>query len=173
MRRNTDADILSRVTKQEVIDLFMQRIHPSSKTRSKLSVHMRAVPPAEPDPKFSLAAATALLPALKSRGVAILDENLYQTLATQEPKLSVVKGYWENHFKSLPNLKPESARELLEMADKLAKEFPSETEVTGGDEGKLAADVQRIQDMAAFKAGLTVSKAATPVTIYSDLDARL
>lgn len=38
---------IKQTTKQEVIDLFMKHIHPSSPTRSKLSIHMDSqAPPA-------------------------------------------------------------------------------------------------------------------------------
>lgn len=38
---------IKQTTKQEIIDLFMKHIHPSSPTRSKLSIHMdsQAPPP--------------------------------------------------------------------------------------------------------------------------------
>jgi insulysin len=40
---------IKQTTKQEIIDLFMKHIHPSSATRSKLSIHMdsQAPPPAK------------------------------------------------------------------------------------------------------------------------------
>lgn len=164
-----DAEILANVSKQDVLDLFMTYIHPSSTLRSKLSVHMRA--DTAPPPKFSVAASEAYLTALKAQGVEV-QEDEYRKLSAAEPPVPAVKAFWTNHFGTLPNLSAETAQKLLFSIDRLAKEHAvvsSET-VT---EGKLSDSVTHIQNMSLFKAGLTVSKAATPVQVYSDLDAHL
>lgn len=40
-----DAEQIKQINKQEIIDLFMKYIHPSSTTRSKLSLHMDSQAP--------------------------------------------------------------------------------------------------------------------------------
>lgn len=159
----TDADFLSKVTKQEVIDLFKTAIHPSSATRAKLSIHLKSQ--VAPATKFSKEAAKRLVDALRQNGIAVEDS----VLEGDEHLLSDVKTFWTEHFKAIPDFKESTAQELLKTIDALAKEFPSHESTLES----LGPQVIPIKDMAMFKAGLTVSKAATPVEIYNDLEAKL
>lgn len=90
-------------------------------------------------------------------------------LEGDEPLLSDVKQFWTEQFKSIPGFEEATAQELLQTIDTLAKEHPSADSTLES----LGSDVIPVRDMAMFKAGLAVSKAATPVEIYSDLDAKL
>lgn len=164
-----DAETLRSVSRQDVLNLFMERIHPSSKIRSKLSLHLRSQTAS--GSKFTVAASKVLLVELKAKGVAVQEED-YHKLSAAEPPLSAVKAFWSNHFKTLSDLSKEDADSLLKAMDRIAKENPAET-VAGEDEGKLGEDVVHVHDMAVFKAGLVMSKAATPVVEYNDVEARL
>ncbi|KAG8907980.1 Insulinase (Peptidase M16) [Tulasnella sp. 403] len=168
MRRANDAKILETVSRQEVLDLFMRYIHPASRTRSKLSIHMQSQ--VVPSPKFSLTASNALIATLQSRGLGEAETEFREFSAT-EPPVSDVKQFWEKHLKAKPGLSQQVTHDLFGTIDTLAKTHPSEADVNDGE--RLGDDVQYIRDIAHFKAGLGVSKAATPVEIYSDFDARL
>lgn len=147
----------------------MATFHPASKTRSKLSLHLRSQTASSP--KFSVAASKVLLTELKFKGVVVQEED-YNKLSAAEPPLSAVKAFWTNHFKSLSDLGKDDAEGLLRAMDRLAKEHPVAASADGA-EGKLGDDVVHVHDMALFKAGLIMSKAATPVVEYNDVDARL
>lgn len=147
----------------------MKYIHPASQTRSKLSVHLRSQ--TAPSPNFSMAAATELLGILKSRGIAV-DEGPYLALSAREPPLFAVKGFWATHFKTLPDVAPETVQFLLTSMDRCCKDHPSDKD-NFAEDGKLQGNYKHIHDVAAFKASLATSRAAVPVAIYSDLDARL
>ncbi|KAG8937301.1 Insulinase (Peptidase M16) [Tulasnella sp. 418] len=184
-RREVDAELLKGITKQDVVDLFMTKMHPSSKTRSKLSIHMRSQakgrstsPSSAPSPnlRFTVAASHSLLAILKDHGI-VVDEPQYHDLSAAEPPLGAVKSFWEGHFNML-NAKPRSDKEWLskENGEAILKEIDriaatnSDESTTGGEtEGKLGDDVVFIRDIAPFKAGLRIGKAATPVEIYNDL----
>ncbi|KAG8889415.1 Insulinase (Peptidase M16) [Tulasnella sp. 332] len=169
MRRTIDAENLRTLSRQDVLSLFMEKIHPAAKNRSKLSLHLRSQ--TVPSPKFTVAASVALLDALKSRGVVVQEADYHRQSAT-EPPLSAVKAFWENHFKSLPNLDQSDAKALLKTMDQFAKEHSAPASVDEGHR-KLVNGVVHVRDMAAFKAGLIMSKAATPVVVYNDMDAKL
>ncbi|KAG9014054.1 Insulinase (Peptidase M16) [Tulasnella sp. JGI-2019a] len=169
MRRSIDAENLKSVSRQEVLDLFMEKIHPASKSRSKLSLHLRSQ--TAPSPKFTVAASVALLNALKLRGVAVQEED-YHRLSAAEPPLSAVKAFWTNHFKSLSDLSKSNVEDLLKTMDRVAKENPAPNSAEDGN-GKLADDVVYVHEMSTFKAGLAMSRAATPIVLYNDVDARL
>lgn len=147
----------------------MEKIHPTSRSRSKLSLHLRSQ--TAPSPKFSVAASVALLDDLKSRGVVVQEAD-YHRLSAAEPALSAVKAVWANHFKSLPSLSKSDADALLKAMDRVAKEHPAPVNTDDGH-GQLTDNVEHVHDVAAFKAGLTMSKAATPIVVYNDVDARL
>jgi insulysin len=158
-----DAANLRNITRDDIMKLFMERIHPSSKTRSKLSIHLRSQ--ASPSPKFSVAASRELLPALQSRGIEVKVDD-YHKLSAAEPSLANIQAFWSSHFKTLSHLSQEHAKELLLMMETLTRTHPSEAE---SDSGVVPPGAQYIRDVASFKAGLTVSKAASPVEIYNDL----
>ncbi|KAG8912214.1 Insulinase (Peptidase M16) [Tulasnella sp. 408] len=163
MRRAVDAEILSKVTKKDVIDLFTRAIHPSSSTRAKISIQLKSQ--IAPATRFSKEASRRLVEALRQKGVPVDDS----ALEGDEPLLSDVRQFWTEQFKSIPDFEEATAQELLQTIDTLAKQHPSADSTLES----LGSDVIPVQNMAMFKAGLAVSKAATPVEIYSDLDAKL
>lgn len=151
----------------------MSKIHPSSGHRAKLSVHMKAevsVAPGAPT-KFTVAASEALLKLLVAKGVTV-EEKQYRALSAAEPPVAAVKEFWTGHLKGLPSVSPDSAKEIVASIDKFAVEHSPPT-LVNADEGKLSDDAVYIKDTAAFKANLPISKAATPIQIYSDFDSHL
>ena len=158
-----DAGNIGNVTREDVMKLFMERIHYSSPNRSKLSIHLRSQ--ASPSPKFSVEASQVLLPALQEKGVEVQVDD-YHKLSAGEPSLANVQAFWSTHFKTLPNLSTGDANELLRLMEQLTRTHPSKSE---GESGVVDTAAEYIRDVAVFKAGLTVSKAATPVEIYNDL----
>lgn len=127
-----------------------------------------------PSPKFSIAASKAFLEALKSKDVVVKEDD-YNRLSAAQPPLSAVKMFWTNHFKTLSHLSGSDAEYLMKMMETLTKEYPAEGSLLESEDttGQLGDDVVHVKDMAAFKAELTISKAATPVTIYNDIDSKL
>jgi len=123
-----------------------------------------------PAKKFSIAAAEAFLSELKAKGITVA-EKTYRDLASIEAPLAAVKEHWARHFET-GGLPKDTAQALLQALDKCAADHPHPSAIDVA-EGKLTDDVVFVKNMARFKAELTMSKAATPVKIYSDLDARL
>jgi insulysin len=157
-----DATNLRSITRDDVMKLFMERIHPSSPTRSKLSIHLRSQ--AIPSPKFSVAASKELLSALQRRGIKVDVDNFHKLLAA-EPRLADVQAFWSSHFKTLSYLSQKHALELLLLMETLTRTHPSEAE---SDSGVVPPGAQYIHDVSSFKAGLEIAKAASPVEIYDD-----
>ncbi|KZT61593.1 hypothetical protein CALCODRAFT_491143 [Calocera cornea HHB12733] len=166
MRRFIDAEETRKLTKQDVIDFFMQHIHQSSSTRAKLSVHMRSKGKGAAVPKFTMDAAKALLPTLKEHNLPI-QEDQYFALSTPEPPLSAVTEFMQGFMASV-QLPKDAAKEVMSALNKAARDHPAKA-APAADDVKLSADAVLIEDVPTFQAGLLQSKAALPVP-QIDLD---
>ena len=119
--------------------------------------------------KFSVSAAEALLPELQARSIPVIVEQYHQQSAL-EPGLEDVKKFWSGYLSSLPNLKEGAKEEVLELLEKFSRTYPAEGDpVANIGEVKLKEGQIFVKDVAAFKASLTLSNAATPVEDYQDL----
>lgn len=163
-----DADELKKVTRQDVIRLFMAKIHPASRDRSKLSLHMQSQK--APGTRVSYTAALIYLKAVKAKDIYV-DEPIFHGFMKTEPPLEFVRSFWAGHFRTLlPDLSQNDAEELIKTLERAVRIHPP-TNVD--DQGRLSEDAVLVRDMTAFKAGLMMSKAPTPVTLYNDVDAKL
>lgn len=154
------------MTKDEVLALFCKYIDPASKTRAKLSVHLR--PQKTAPHKFSLPAAHAFLAALRTHNIPI-DEEQYLALSASEPPIPAVKVHWADVLLRQKGLEmavdPGVARALLDQLDVLGKQYPAE----GEGEVQLADDVVFIKDVQEFLGSLRLSEPARPVEEFHDL----
>ncbi|KAJ7825860.1 Metalloenzyme, LuxS/M16 peptidase-like protein [Mycena leptocephala] len=61
LRGEKDAEFIQDVTKEDVLKMFMNDVHPASKTRAKLSVHMQSQKPRQPRVSSAATEAFAVL----------------------------------------------------------------------------------------------------------------
>ncbi|ORX37612.1 Metalloenzyme, LuxS/M16 peptidase-like protein [Kockovaella imperatae] len=167
-KRQTDVHHLKNTTKSHVLDMFNRYIHPSSSSRSKLSVHMRSTFKGTVlDPE----SASPLLEAFTKHSIPI-DMNAVQALLASSPSLKDVKAFAESAIqKSVQggSLGPEAADELGALVSDLR-------EKEGGikDDGvNVRPNNVFIDNIHRFKAGLIPSRAAYPVEPLKVEEARL
>ncbi|ELU45407.1 insulin-degrading enzyme [Rhizoctonia solani AG-1 IA] len=151
LRRETDAKNIRLITKQDIETFFNNYVHHNSSTRRKLSIHLTSQKKAPA--KFSVAASEALLDVLKQEGVPV-DEDQYRQLSAAEPPLDTVVQFWTKHLENHA-----SSSSILPRIPDISAQYPA-TSFT--EELTLPESIVRINDIAMFKAHLTVSKAPTP-----------
>lgn len=150
-----DANMLKSITKDEVVGLFMTHVHPSSKTRSKLSIHMvsqKATPP-----RISAGAIQAFEVILCASAPDINAKGWHSVCGTDAPTLKDFGSYW------MKTLSPETARKVLIQLPDLLRKYPAE-----GDEA-FPPDVSPIKDIKNFKASLQSAVDPGPMVEWNDL----
>ncbi|CAO1620783.1 unnamed protein product [Sympodiomycopsis kandeliae] len=177
LQRDIDVNELKQITKQEVLDLFMKYIHPSSPTRSKLSVHIQS----QVKPKiFSTQAAQAFKQVLSSQE---------STAALVNDQAPGAKEAWEMLLKGTTSV--ESVKDFIKdtigaaaqdgqleqvnaLVDSLAQQHPAQDVASNTPESDalLSKDAIEVDDVTAFKAGLVPSKAAVPVRSWDEFTAQ-
>jgi insulysin len=141
---------IKQTTKQEIINVFMRYIHPSSTTRRKLSIHMDSqVKPAE-DPTTR---AKKLMEALVGKDVVVPEDELKALLATN-PDVPAVQAF------ARECITKSSVNEDLPALDALVSalaEPSKETTATVRESNVF------VEDIVGWKASLQASAAARPV----------
>lgn len=154
-----DAQLLKNVTKDDVLGLFLSHVHPSSKTRSKLAVHMHSLK-ARPK-KISPAAAEAFEALVRKSALAVGKEVWKESRgADGTPALSDYTQYWKEIFGT-----KEDGERLLNIIPSLVGKHP----LDGEDGDQVRPGVTYIEDIKAFKAGLKVSVDPGPMVQWGDL----
>ncbi|KAJ7572036.1 hypothetical protein C8J56DRAFT_77488 [Mycena floridula] len=152
MRNDKDADMLAEVTKDDILALFMSKIHSSSKTRSKLSVHMLSQKP-RPQ-QVSMAAAEAFEALVHDANTGV-DAAAWKAALGDGPLSAVSLGqYW---LKALEGKKEKET--LLQAFPGLLEKYPLEVP-------KLATEI--IQDTRAFQSSLALSEKPVAI-VWGDL----
>lgn len=134
----------------------MKHIHPSSETRSKLSTHLVST---YSGVKFDMAAAEPLMGQFIQHGVPV-DQAAIGELLASKPDLQQVKDFALGLIEQAP-LGDDVKSELRTMIGGL-KGTEVDADVDAGAVSVRSSNVY-IEDIDKFKAGLTPSKAASPV----------
>lgn len=109
-----------------------------------------------------------LLEHLKAAGIPV-QEAPYNAAAAMELTVDTNQTVWTQFFAKDPTFDKVVAVNLIKMIDTFAKKYPAASRPNEAAEAKLVEGTEFIDDLATLKARLTLSKAATPVEIYSDL----
>ncbi|KAG6854735.1 hypothetical protein C0991_002449 [Blastosporella zonata] len=159
LRRVNDARLLKSVTKEDAFQLFLSHVHPSSATRSKLSVHMVSQKPRPK--KVSLAASQAFDALLREAGIEVDTEAWKKSLGGDGiPLATDFANYWKQVFET-----KENAAKLLDAIPELVEKYP----IPGESKDVPCSGVSYIKDLKAFKAGLTPSVDPGPMVQWGDL----
>ena len=145
-----DADLLKNINKQDILSLFLSRIHPSSSTRSKLSTHLRSQRP--PPPRMSVAAVEAFETSLGKPELKGSWKEAHGGNGT--PIVAEFVKYWMDQ-----DVHPMF---LATIPDLMAK-YPSQRDAIPRE------GVVDIKDVKAFKKSLEVSEAARALVQWGDL----
>jgi insulysin len=156
-----DAEYLTTVSKHDVLSLFLARVHPSSKTRSKLSIHAQSQKP--PPKHVSRAAADAFAGVVQDNGIQIEDVDWSASLYTDgEPTEAQFSAFWKDAVVGTP---VETSDKLFSALPHLLEHFPAQKDA----QGSLAGDVVHIKDIQAFRKSLRVSEYPKPLVAWNDL----
>lgn len=158
--REKNARRIENLTLADIIEFYTTFVHPESQSRAKLSVHMHSQVKLGKSSNFSVAASKVFLERLKEAQVPV-DEPQYHALSKAEPSIDAVIGFWTPYLNSLPILTPQKREELLGSIKTIAAEHP--TQVNKDVSGVMREGTVVVEDIAAFKRGLAVSKPAKPV----------
>lgn len=148
-RRQVDVSTLENVTKQDIIDLYMQHIHPSSATRRKFSIHLDSQVEGA---KFDPTSAMPIIQKLMEKGIPVPEDQV-QALMASSPSLAEIQGFAKQILGQVP-LDDASKEELMGMVDGLGT---TEDEAVPLKEGNVM-----VNDIIKWKAGLMLGSAATP-----------
>lgn len=173
LARYADVEAINKTTKAEVVELFLKYIHPSSATRSKLSVHLNST--ASPSLRFSAKAVDALEQAVNAQGLPVPKE-AFDALRTQQPAIETVKDMASEAMAQNPTPLPaEAVKQMLQLVDGLAAQFPfTDSSAEGAKEiqsvkVESAIKPEEVTDATALKAQLRPSKANVPVRSLDEL----
>lgn len=158
----TDATILKTINKQQVIDLFLHKIHHESPSRSKLSIQFQSQ---YSGVKFDTAKAMPLVQAFMGKNVEVSTEDLQQLLASS-PTLDQVQQFARKCLDAASHLS-ESERKELDDGVVALGEATSSDEAGQSQEVTVRTSNKQITDVEAFKASLVPSRAAAPVRTYN------
>lgn len=160
-----DASLVKSITKQEIISLFMSRIHQSSSSRAKMSVHLRSQKPRPK--KIGLVAMEAFENTLIEQGIKVNGQKWREELTGDgEPLLSQFTKYWEDTLPVQdPSLTPETLEQIMGCVPALLEQYPAD----GDYEGKIKDGVHFIEDPKAFKASLRRADPPRPLVQWDDL----
>ncbi|KAF9482803.1 insulin-degrading enzyme [Pholiota conissans] len=154
-RREKDATLLDVITKDDILKLFLSRVHQSSNSRAKLSVHMISQ---KPRPKHVSATASEAFEGLVHQKLPEVDVKAWKTVIPNENPTIIDYGqYWAKNLK-------EHAKELLVQLPAIVDSYPVE-----GDEDRKMPDAVFIEDMKSFRNGLEVSVDPGPMVEWNDL----
>ncbi len=158
-----DAEYLTGVSKDDVLSLFLTRVHPSSKTRSKLSIHLQSQKPRSKH--VSRAAADAFAQAVQEHGTEIEGINWNASLyADGEPTETQFSAFWKDELVEAP---AETSDKVFAALPHLLEQFPAQKDA----QGSLSEDVIHIKDVVAFRKSLKVSENPKPLVDWNDLPA--
>ena len=160
-----DVEQIKNTTKQEIIDLFMTHIHPSSPTRAKLSIHMdsQAPPPADATIAFDpTTAATSLVEALAAKSVTLPEDKLTLLLESDPaPGPEEIRAFAREYVNAATTELSEADRTALE--ELIAAVGEADVDPKKVQEARVRSSNVVIEDIIAFKAGLLCSAAARPL----------
>ena len=154
-----DAEYTKNISKQDITDLFMSRIHYNSPIRKKLSIHMRST---YQGVKFDPARATPIIQAFMAKQVPVSQEDLGALLATA-PGLSEIQKFARECLAQATHLSEEDKIAL----DKQVADLDTAKVAVGEREAKLREENVIIDDIVHFKAGLRPSRAPVPVRKFA------
>ncbi|KAG9318652.1 Metalloenzyme, LuxS/M16 peptidase-like protein [Chiua virens] len=161
LRGCEDADLLEKVEKQDVVDLFRERVHPRAKKRAKLSIHLQSQKPRAVQVSAEASKAFKnLLEEARAIDVAAARVEFDEVTPTVTEFINAWQEALAEHGVSSADI-----RGLVEQIPRLTEQHP----VPGEDADGLPAGATRIEDLTIFKAALQISDPPRPLVDWNDL----
>jgi insulysin len=162
LREYEDANLIEKVEKQEVLDLFRERVHPRAEKRAKLSVHLKSQKPQAP--RVSNEAMKAFEARLQEANIIVDVAGIREELQEANPTATDFVNAWREVLTE-DRVSNADARDLIEQIPALIEEYP----VPGEGADGLPVGVTRIGEPKGFKATLQVSNPPKPLVQWNDL----
>jgi insulysin len=157
LRCYNDSDLLTGITKHDVLELFLSRVHPSGVKRSKLSVQLQSRKPRPP--RISATAAKAF-EALVSAEITLVDpQGWREEMADENPFATQFAKYWQEALSGFDNY-----QELIKKIPGLMMQYPVD-EVCHVQ----TAGVTFVENVKDFKSALEVTELPQPLVKWGDL----
>ena len=152
-----DAKLLDTVSKDEVVSLFNTRVHQSSPTRRKLSVHMisQKTRPKRVSPKAASVFEASVLQKLPA-----LEFKDWKSELDETPLLQDFSAFWEGELGDSPE-----SQDLLKTLPSLVEAHP----LPGERQHYSKPGATYIQDTKEFKTSLSPSTDPGPIVDWGDL----
>ncbi|KAH7923541.1 hypothetical protein BV22DRAFT_1015236 [Leucogyrophana mollusca] len=162
LRRHNDSDLLTNVTKEDVLALFLSRVYPSTSTRSKLSIHLQSRKPRPP--RISATAARAFENLVRAADSTVDVAGWKEELGGDSPVVVDFVKYWQGALTESAAA-PDIVQGLMEKLPTLMSQHPAEGDKVEDQNN----NVTRITDIQVFKSSLQVSKPPQPLVEWGDL----
>ncbi|KAJ9093848.1 hypothetical protein QFC21_006221 [Naganishia friedmannii] len=147
-RKTRDVAVLRSTTKQDIINLFMKFIHPSSSSRTKLSIHLDTQ---YKGVKFDPQQAMPMIQAFMMNQVPVSQQKLFALMSTQ-PGVAEMQAFARECLAEASGLPEQNRTALTAMIDGLGGMVET-TDVSATIKGSNTI----ITDIASFKAKLEYS----------------
>jgi insulysin len=155
-----DSDLLTEISKDEVLELFLSRVHPSGVKRSKLSVQLQSRKPRPP--RISATAATAFEALVGAANIFVDGAGWKEDLTDENPLASEFVKHWQDALSSIDD---QEKLTLMKRIPELMVLYPVDDEVR---DVKMAG-VTFVEDVKDFKASLEVTELPKPLVEWGDL----
>jgi insulysin len=155
-----DSDLLTEISKDEVLELFLSRVHPSGVKRSKLSVQLQSRKPRPP--RISATAATAFEALVGAANIFVDGAGWKEDLTDENPLASEFVKHWQDALSSIDD---QEKLTLMKRIPELMVLYPVDDEVRDVE----MAGVTFVEDVKDFKASLEVTELPKPLVEWGDL----
>jgi len=160
LRRFNDSDLLTEISKDEVLELFLSRVHPAGVKRSKLSIQLQSRKPRPP--RISAAAATAFEALVGAANIFVNGAGWKEDLTDENPLVSDFVKHWQD---ALSGVDDQGKLTLMKRIPELMVLYPVDDEVRDAK----TAGVTFVEDVKDFKASLQVTELPKPLVAWGDL----
>ena len=151
---------MTEITKDEVLELFLSRVHPSGAKRSKLSIHLQSQKPRPP--RISATAAKDFEALVEAANIFVESAAWREDMTDENPLASEFVKYWQD---ALINVDDQQKLMLMKRIPELMALYPVNDDVRD----VRTAGATFIEDAKDFKASLEVTELPKPLVEWGDL----
>lgn len=152
-----DVELIHKVSKQDVLDLFYEHVSPLSKVRSKLVIHLKSHKPVVATPPEALLAGAVIETASK-RGIELNGPQI-SAMSLKCEGLSVLEAQKVLLAELRQYMSPDMAIEFMKEVETVFRESVA----TSSEHVGKYPDGIKVDDVRLFKAQQKLTEAATPV----------
>jgi insulysin len=150
---------LDAVSKDDVLQFFMSRVHPKSSSRAKFSIHL--VSQKEKPVRLSSEAVDAFIASVRDAGIDINEATWKEALGNEStPLMDDFVKYWNPILESV-----EQRNALLSQLPIWIEKYP----IPGEGKDPRLPGVTYIEDLRSFRSGLEPSVDPSPLVQWGDL----